>query len=52
MYIDNLTLLGVGAALAVGILVLRLMAPAADSDSRTVRVEGGKGGDEGRFARS
>jgi hypothetical protein len=52
MYIDNLTLLGVGAALAVGILVLRLMSPEADSRSPDARGDDDDAGDDGRFARS
>jgi hypothetical protein len=51
MYIDNLTLLGVGAALAVGFLVLRLMAPDAGSDDRNNLGDDDEAGDDGRFAR-
>jgi hypothetical protein len=51
MYIDNLTLLGVGAALAVGILVLRLMSPQADSRSPDASGDDEDAGDDGRFAR-
>jgi hypothetical protein len=52
MYIDNLTLLGVGAALAVGILVLRLMSPVADSRCPDARGDDDETGGDSRFARS
>jgi len=50
MYIDNLTLLGIGAAVAVGFLVVRLMVPDAASN-RAGSDDHDETGDDSRFAR-
>jgi hypothetical protein len=52
MHIDNLTLLGIMAALAVGGLIVRLMVPERRDGNRKVVARGGVSDEGNRFVRS
>lgn len=52
MYFDNLTLLGVVAALAIGGLIVRLMVPEGNDDDRNLLDRDGMTDEGTRFLRS